>query len=151
MTAILKRGLRNLPPVVVSLCICLSAGLLTGSCTRAAYVPVQSVHSEQRADTLRTHAVYCDSVIRSDSVTVLVKGDTVRIDRWHVRERVSIRHDTVYRDRYAAIHDSVPQPYPVEVVREVAKPLRWWEAALMWAGGIAVAVLGIILFIKLRR
>lgn len=38
------------------------------------------------------------------------------------------------------ITDSVPYPVEVEVIREVDKPLRWWQVSLMWVGVAAIVV-----------
>jgi hypothetical protein len=49
---------------------------------------------------------------------------------------------------YRARTDSVPVPYPVEVVKEVAKPLTWWQQARMHVGGIVI--FGLIIFVSAK-
>ena len=50
--------------------------------------------------------------------------------------------------------DSVdrPVPYPVEITKEVAKPLTWWQKSLMWTGGLSLLILVImfVAFVKKR-
>jgi hypothetical protein len=43
-------------------------------------------------------------------------------------------------ERVVTITDSVPYPVEVEIIREVAKPLRWWQVSLMWVGVAAIVV-----------
>ena len=72
-----------------------------------------------------------------DSVTVSQKGDTVRIEKWHTKGVNHLEHDTTYISKT----DTIPLPYPVETIKEVEKPLSWWQKTLMWLG---VALIGII-------
>jgi len=109
--------------------------LLTG-CTTTRYVPVV----EHKTDTLRVVQHQRDSIYMHDSIHVREKGDTVTIERWHTRWRDRWHSDTMYISKT----DSVPSPYPVEVVKEVAKPLTWWQQARMFVGGIVI--FGLIIF-----
>lgn len=49
------------------------------------------------------------------------------------------------------IRDSIPYPVEVEVIREVDKPLKGWQVALMWIGGIAIAIVGVYIGLKAMR
>ena len=104
------------------------------SCKQTEYVTVEKV----RTDTVRTVHNTRDSIWLHDSVFVSQweRGETVFIEkqRWHTRYQDRLLIDTIYESRV----DSVPCPYPVEVVREVAKPLAWWQKVLMYLGGAAV-------------
>ena len=111
-----------------------------GSCTTTKFVPVV----EHRTDTLLKYSSTRDSIYVHDSVCVSERGDTVLIDRWHTQWRDRWHCDTVYRART----DSVPVPYPVEVVKEVAKPLTWWQQARMHVGGIVI--FGLIIFVSAK-
>ena len=81
---------------------------LVGCSPKTIYVP--EVHYEYitRTDTF----VRIDSVSVKDSIYVTQKGDTVRIERWHVqyrdRWREKIVRDTIMRS------DTISVPYPVE-------------------------------------
>lgn len=108
------------------------AWLLIG-CTTTKYVPVV----EHRTDTLLKYSNTRDSIYVHDSIHVRENGDTVTVERWHTRWRDRWHSDTVYQTRT----DSVPVPYPVEVVKEVAKPLTWWQQARMHVGGIVIFLL----------
>ena len=69
----------------------------------------------------------------------LVESDRLQRELSRLRES---KADTV------VIRDSIP--YPVEVVKEVGKPLAWWQTALMVIGVIAALVfsLGFVNAIK---
>ena len=101
--------------------------MLTGCKTRERVVTVETT----RTDTAYITRVALDSIyietLRHDSVSVRDKGDTLLIEHWHTewrdRGRERVTHDTTY----TATHDTIPQPYPVEVVRKVVQPLNWWQ------------------------
>ncbi len=102
--------------------------LVCGGCTKRIYVPVESVRTEYKDRVqLQTRI---DSVFQRDSISVFVKGDTVKIDRWH--DRVKWRDREVYDTIVQLRRDSVSVPYPVE------KELSKWEQTKMELGGIAM-------------
>ena len=120
---------------VVAMILC---ALFFSSCTTTQYLPV----IEHKTDTVYQNKVKHDSIWQHDSVQIMIKGDSVTIDRWHTKYIESIKHDTTY----IAKTDSVPVPYPVEV--EVPARLTWWQRIRIYAGGIALSLLGIWLFVK---
>ena len=112
------------------------------SCTTTKYIPVPEYHT----DTLIANKVQKDSIWVHDSVSVREKGDTVWIEKWHTKYALKEVHDTTY------IHktDSVPAPFPVETIKEVEKPLKWWQETLMWIGVACIGLLGLWLWLKIR-
>lgn len=116
---------------------------LCSSCSTAKPV----VMERTAHDTAYVERVKVDSFLQKDSVymEVMMKGDTVYktkyVDRW--RDRVSIRHDTVYATRT----DSTSVP------RTQEKKTSKWERTLVTVGrfalhalftGLAVVVIGLI-------
>lgn len=110
----------------------------------AGCAPTRELHSEQQREARAATDVRerRDSVriYSRDSVLMLVKGDTVLVDRWHVR----------YRDRIVVRVDSFTRIDSVlsEVrVTEVVQPSRW---QVFWAqfGKIALAL--IIAYIAIK-
>ena len=98
------------------------------------------VVTEHHTDTLRLTQHHRDSIYLHDSTFVreYIQGDTVRIitEMWHTKYRDRLKTDTLYRSRT----DSVPVPYPV--VKEVKKPLNFFEKAMMGTGiGSLVGIL----------
>lgn len=96
-------------------------------------------------DTLTQQTYIHDSIFRHDSTFVLLKGDTVYIDRTHTEYRYKLIHDTT----------SVIKEIPVEVttteIKEVAKPLNWLEKTMIGLGVcmlITIAVVAVRWYIK---
>lgn len=54
-------------------------------------------------------------------------------------------------EKIITIRDSIPYPVEVEVIREVAKPLRWWQRSLMWVGVLAIITASVAIYRKLRK
>ena len=107
------------------------------------------VVTEHHTDTLRVVQHHRDSIYLHDSTFVreYVQGDTVRIvtEMWHTKYRDRLKTDTLYRSRT----DSVPVPYPV--VKEVKKPLNFFEKAMMGTGIAALTAILIFIFIHAKK
>lgn len=118
--------------ILLGLLASLALSLLVGCSPRiiTQEVPVLVEHTTEH----RSTDIVRDTLIVRDSVWHYVQGDTVRIERWHHVANVSkmIRTDT--------IRDTVPRVVTLTrtEVREV-NVLRWWQRALMWAGGVLLA------------
>ena len=76
--------------------------------------------------------------------------ETNRLHR-ELSELKKTRADTIHE------RDSIPVPYPVEVVKEVAKPLTWWQQTrlhianiILWLIGL-MGFIGLILFVGRRK
>ena len=137
---IMRAGCRSFLSIAAALFLLFMLCLLCG-CGSTRVVTVETV----RTDTTYITRHERDSIHVHDSIRIHEAGDTVRIDRWHTKYIESIKHDTTY----IAKTDSVPVPYPVEV--EVPARLTWWQRIRIYAGGIALALLGIWLFVKAWR
>ena len=108
------------------------------------------VVTEHHTDTLRLVQHHRDSIYLHDSTFVreYIQGDTVRIitEMWHTKYRDRLKTDTLYRSRT----DSVPVPYPV--IKEVKKPLNFFEKGLMGTGiGSIVGILFYCIILIRRR
>ena len=118
--------------VLVVLITILLCAMCTG-CTTTQYIPVIEHHT----DTLIQTKVQHDSIYVHDS-TIVEKGDSIiKIEHWHTKYVDREVHDTTYISKT----DSIPVPYPVETIKELEKPLTWWQKALMWLGVIPVILL----------
>ena len=104
---------------IVMICV------LVCSCRSVKYVEVPSVKVEREYSD-RWHR---DSIFVKDSVMVMVKGDTVWMDRWRVEWRDRWRTDSV------VVRDSVV----VTKVVEVPVQLTWWQRWKMALGGWTLA------------
>ena len=123
--------------IILGLVVC----ALFSSCTTTKYVPV----IEHKTDTLIQTNVQRDSIYVHDSIMVSQQGDTVRIDRWHTKYVEKQVHDTLYQ----AVHDSIPQPYPV--IKEVPAELTWWQHFRISLANILLWVVGIVAVVTLVR
>lgn len=118
------RVLMLLAALVVAIIVCVAIG----GCTTVREVTVERV----RTDTLLQSSNIRDSIYLRDSVIVREKGDTLIVERWHTAWRERLVHDTVYRthtDTLVSIS---------ERVKEVRKPLTWWQQMRMAVGDVAV-------------
>jgi hypothetical protein len=111
--------------------------VLSGCKTRTVVVTVPEV----RTDTLIITKSQRDSIWLHDSIYVSEKteNDTVflEVKKWHTKYIETRTRDTIY----IATHDTIPHPYPVEVIKEVERDLTWWQKTKMWVGGIAMLLL----------
>ena len=126
----MKAGCLQLASYIVMILFGLLLCALLGSCTTTKYVPVIENHT----DTLIQTKIVKDSVYLKDSTSVTQKGDTIRIEKWHTKYIEKQVHDTTFVSKT----DSIPVPYPVEVIKEVPAELTMWEQLKMKAGGIAI-------------
>ena len=124
-----------LTAVILPLCLCYS-------CKTVQYVPVETVKTEYRDNFVR------DSIVRYDSIFVKEKGDTLILERYRYLYRNKIVRDSIF------VSDTIRVPYPIEVIREVTKPLSDWQNFQVWCGRIVLAVLlltGIYLVLRLKK
>lgn len=104
--------------------------LLSASCTRTVYEPVETVRTEYKD---REVERFVTDTVR-DTRLVWVKGDTVVDIRKEERiKRVEI-HDTIK----VILTDTIRIPYPVE------KRLTRWQQAKIDYGGEAIIVLAVV-------
>ena len=118
--------------LIYILIVLLTSGICFTSC-RSIYVPIETV----KHDSIYISKVLHDSIYQRDSIYVDRKGDTVLIykDRYLYKYKNLI--DTMYINRI----DSIQVPFPVE------RELSWWESVKQEIGGIAIGVIGALLFI----
>ena len=126
--------------------------LISFSGCRTVYVEKPVYHETH--DTIVKKEVVEKEVVKEvtvrDSVSFLVKGDTVRIERWHYER------DYKYEKALQAKIDSLTKlkrdsvSYPVLVVKEVEKPLKGWQKGLIWWGVTCTLALILFIYIKVR-
>ena len=110
------------------------------SCGTIKYVPIETVKTEYRNTIAR------DSIFLRDSIFVKEKGDTVFLERYRYMYRDRILRDSLI------VRDTIRVPYPIEVAKEIKKPLSGWQNFQIWCGRIAliVALLCIACFARKR-
>ncbi|MDR0825306.1 MAG: hypothetical protein LBN74_09450 [Prevotella sp.] len=97
--------------------------LLTSCKTHTVYVPVETVKTEYKDKVSR------DSVRLYDSVFVLIKGDTVRLEKYKYLYRDKLIRDSIFRS------DTIRVPYPVVETKEVNR-LTSLQSFQLWCGRI---------------
>lgn len=131
----IKRGCLRVLMIIAALVAALVVCVAFGSCTTVREVTVERV----RTDTLLQSCNIRDSIYLRDSVIVREKGDTLWVERWHTAWRERLVRDTIYRthtDTLVSIS---------ERVKEVKKPLTWWQRTRMAVGD--VAVIGVVVLL----
>jgi len=131
----IKRGCLRVLMIIAALVAALVVCVALGSCTTVREVTVERV----RTDTLLQSCNIRDSIYLRDSVIVREKGDTLWVERWHTAWRERLVRDTIYRthtDTLVSIS---------ERVKEVKKPLTWWQRTRMAVGD--VAVIGVVVLL----
>lgn len=119
--------------------------LMLMGCTTTKYVETV------RTDTLKVAHIVTDSVwvYNHDSIVINQQSDTVRIERWHWRNRWRDRvsHDTIYQSKTDTVK--------VEAVsRHTEKGLTWWQKFRIHCGNIFIIALiaaAIIVLLKIRK
>ena len=146
--------------IILALLIC----ALFGSCTTTQYVPVTEQHTE--------HHWHTDSVKERDSIhtentTIIREVDSAAMAKYGIQMQANQRawlvlqremeqrlreleHMTATRD---TIHDSVPVPYPVEVIKEVPAKLTWWQQTRLHLANILLfgLLIGVFIWIGKRH
>lgn len=129
---------------LLGLIACAIITLLVG-CRTTKYVPVENVRTEYKDRVVTVHDTVRDSVrtfnnvYRHDSMAVMMRGDTVFVDRWHTLrlikwEKATHMSNTVAGDSALSVR--------VDSVRVLTK----WERVKMDFGtaAIVIAALAII-------
>lgn len=132
------------------------------SCTTTRYVTVPEVHEQHHWHTDSVHKT--DSVIHEkqttirelDSAAMAQYGIQIRQNEkaWLVMSnelrREIERLEAMCADR-DTVRDSIPKPYPVEVIKEVPAQKTWLERVMFTIGIISVMLLFPFVVNKLKR
>ena len=132
------------------------------SCTTTRYVTVPEVHEQHHWHTDSVHKT--DSVIHEkqttirelDSAAMAQYGIQIRQNEkaWLVMSnelrREIERLEAMCADR-DTVRDSIPKPYPVEVIKEVPRQKTLLERAVFCAGLIAIMILMLIIVSKIKK
>jgi hypothetical protein len=132
-----NRALKRVIYVLIGWAVVLFVLALLASCKSVEYVPVV----QTQTDTTYITKWQRDSVWLHDSIHVKERGDTVLVEKWHTKYVEKQVHDTTY----VATHDTIPDPFPVETIKEVPAELSWWQKLRLWIGNIGLlALLGVV-------
>lgn len=137
------RSARRRKTAVAVALICLIA---TATSCRSVHEVVKEIPVPVH-DTLIQKTVYHDSTYVDRWHTLYQKGDTVFSTDSQIIIKYIIRTDTAYK------YIEKPVEVTVSQIKEVEKPLRWWQKNLMWCGivfliVIIVTVIAFCLFLR---
>lgn len=155
-------GLSTLAAIGLGLIIVFIICLLTGCTATPKIVTVPEIHEHYHhtADTIRQ----TDSII--DRQTTLIREvDSATMARYGIQLKALQRAWLIETDRLqrqlsalqhtttdtTVIHDTIPRPYPVEVVREAEKPLTAWQQFRLSMGNVVLITLGLLLAVWVWR
>jgi len=141
----MRRKMKNKESFVkggcTALVVCLLAMMMVGCKTREVVVTVPEYHT----DTLYQSKVEKDSIWMKDSVVIKTCGDTIMVDRWHVRYKEKVQVDTVFEHKV----DTLTKVVEVPVGK--ASAITKWQKLRMTLGDIALIVMLLIfVFIMIR-
>ena len=123
-------------------------GMLVCSCstTKTVTKEVPVTVEKVTRDTLLQTRWRVDTVLERDSIVVTQQGT----DRWRTKYVMRVRTDTIFKSCVATIPKVVT--VTKETTSEVPRPLKWWQVALQWLGGLSLtgAILCIMICLKSR-
>ena len=142
----MRDALRNVGRVLVAIVLGMVVCWLLGGCSPRVVeierpVVVEQTHTQTHTDIIR------DTLIWRDSVYHYVQGDTTIIERWHHTTQVT---KVAVAD---TIRDTIPKVVTVTRTErvEVERKASLIERALMWAGGIGIAVTALLVAARLKQ
>lgn len=115
--------------------------ILSAGCTKKIYLPVET--TTYRTDTIHHEALRHDSIAVSDSIFILIKGDTIYKSHTLTRDRLVLRTDTLYRSHTDTVHE-------VQIREVPCSPSRW-QSTLSNLGLAALIALGLGIAFTLTR
>jgi len=158
----IKAGCMQVVAFIVMLIVGLALCALFGSCTTTKYVPVAEQHTE--------HHWHTDSVKERDSIytentTIIREVDSAAMAKYGIQMQANQRawlvlqreieqrlreleHMTATHD---TIRDSIPKPYPVEVIKEVPAELTWWQQTRLHIANILLWTVLLVLIIYIAK
>lgn len=111
--------------------ILIIAVLAFAACRSTGYVAVPESHTVNVERAVYIH----DSVESRDSIIIRSERDTVFVEKWKTRTRISYVHDTLSVEH----RDSIRVPYPVE-----KKLSKWQRLKLDWFGELCAILFALL-------
>lgn len=121
--------------------------VMWASCSRKIYVPVEHTRYSVVRDTLREAYQLRDSIVSTDSVIILTRGDTVYHTAWRTRYRQRVVSDTVQRICRDTLY--IREQRVAGTAAPVAAPKRRWPTIM--ASGLLLSALLFFFGWLLRR
>lgn len=120
------------------------------SCGSTKVVPLETIHTVTKSDTLYINNVQYDSIYVSQYRYTDRSKDTVLICQHDVEYRYRLLRDTIYKTKIEIQHDTIPYEVRITEVKEV-KYIPPWIKPFALIGIITILVLLIYTITKLKR
>lgn len=136
--------------LVVLALVCCSCRTKYITNTEYKEVPVVMHDTVQSHDTLKTIAWRIDTTFVKDSVYFAIKGDTIYKERYSIKWRIRMVHDTIFTASDKRMHEEIPVETKHNTDKsetKVVHSLYWWQKVLMLIGGSSL----IYLFIQIYK
>ena len=127
--------------IIIMICLAICG------CKQVEYVPVVQTNTE--------HHWHTDSVKEKDSTyhektTTIMQLDSAAMAKYGIQLKAAERAWLVKTEELQrqierleamsfqrdSVQDSIPKPYPVEVIKEVPAELSWWQRLRLWLGNL---------------
>lgn len=132
--------MKTLTPLFITLTL-----ILTTACTatKPVYIPVET-HT-RTVDTLHRHTIQTDTIAIRDSTALIQRGDTICLTKYHWRDRIKLRRDTVHHHTHDTIRTQTPVPYPVPATLTTTQRIKLAAATPAVITALILAVLCLLL------
>lgn len=127
---------------------------------KTVYVPTNTVHTEYVTihDTVVSVKldVIRDSIVSKDTLSTLDNKYAKTTAKWsngmlyHSLSTKNVEIPIKIQYINTATTDTIQVPYKVDVIREVKKPLGWYEKLSVWGFSILIVIVVIIILVKLN-
>ena len=143
-----RKPINGFYATIVFILLCIAMACLC-SCTKKVYIPVEKENIVYRVDTLKQVQLRYDSIFVRDSTSLVQRGDTIFLTKYRDQAKYIYRTDTIYRSKLDSVY--IKEPVPYEVIKEVPRPLKWWQKTLIWLGVAFFALLAFVVYRVIRK
>lgn len=125
--------------------------LVCCSCSITRTVPIETIRTETKVDTIYLSNIQYDSIYVSQDLFTDRSKDTILIRQHDVEYRYKLIRDTIERVKIEIQCDSIPYEVRIETIKEVPRKRNWFDILCNICFGICSASLLITLKYKLKR
>lgn len=126
------------------------ATLVICSCCVTRTIPVETVRTETKFDTIYLSNIQYDSIYVSQDLFTDRTKDTILIRQHDVEYRYKMIRVTVERVKIEIQRDSIPYEVRIETVKEVPRKRNWFDILSYICFGICSTGLLITIFLLLK-
>lgn len=109
------------------LAIAISFCLLISGCSVTKTIPIETIRTETKVDTIYLNTFRFDSTYVSHDLLTDRSRDTIFIKETNTEIRYKLLRDTVERVKIEIQRDSIPYEVHIETIKEVPRPRTWFD------------------------